>query len=242
MTLKHTKHHDIQNGETTGSIVVEAKGLLKTYQRGAEEIHALDGVDVEIKQGEFVCVLGHSGAGKTTMLNLFGLMDRPTDGTLAVAGYETSNGTGSTLSEDKLDIIRRNNVGFIFQQFYLIPTLSALENAGLPLLWSGKSDVRRAKALLERVGLEKRMYHRPAELSGGEQQRVAVARALINEPKLLLADEPTGNLDTRTRDAIFDLFHELNGEGLAIVLATHDTEIAERVDRVIHLEEGRIKN
>lgn len=240
MTLKHTKDPYMENENSTGSVVVEAKGLLKTYQRGAEEIHALDGVDVEIKQGEFVCVLGHSGAGKTTMLNLFGLMDRSTLGNLMIAGHEISNGSGTILSEDRLDKIRRENVGFIFQQFYLIPTLSALENVSLPLLWSGKSDICRAKALLERVGLEKRMNHRPTELSGGEQQRVAVARALINEPKLLLADEPTGNLDTRTRDAIFDLFHELNKEGLAILLATHDTEIAERVGRIIHLQEGRI--
>ncbi|MBI2843582.1 MAG: ABC transporter ATP-binding protein [Armatimonadetes bacterium] len=221
-------------------VLVKAEGLVKVYRRGAEEIRALDGVNVRVQQGEFVCLLGHSGAGKTTTLNLFGLMDRPSDGELTVAGHAISGADVSFLPEAKLDMIRRENIGFIFQQFYLMPTLSATENVDMPLLWSGKSDVERSRALLERVGLGHRMTHRPAELSGGEQQRVAVARALINEPKLLLADEPTGNLDTRTRDAIFDLFGELNKEGLAIVLATHDTEIARRVDTVIHLQEGRI--
>ena len=235
-------------------MIVQAKGITKVYHRGNEEIRALKGVDVSIAPGEFVCLLGHSGAGKTTMLNLFGLMDRVTAGSLEVAGHLISaNGqtsptrpTGPTdgrpLSEDALDKIRRENVGFIFQQFHLMSTLTATENVEMPLIWSGASKPGRGRQLLERVGLAHRMNHKPSELSGGEQQRVAVARALINDPKLLLADEPTGNLDCKTRDSIFELFRELNKEGLAILLATHDAELAERVDRVIHIEEGRIRN
>ncbi|MBI3944471.1 MAG: ABC transporter ATP-binding protein [Armatimonadetes bacterium] len=222
-----------------GEPVVKAEGLAKVYRRGTEEIRALKGIDVTIGPGEFVCLLGHSGAGKTTTLNLFGLMDRPTEGDLEVVGHAVGEGAGR-VTEDDLDRIRRDNVGFIFQQFYLMPTLSALENVEMPQLWTGKADRTRAKDLLERVGLSHRTTHRPSELSGGEQQRVAVARALINEPKLLLADEPTGNLDTRTRDDIFTLFQELAGEGLAILLATHDVELAERVGRVVRLEEGRV--
>jgi putative ABC transport system ATP-binding protein len=238
-------------------MIVQAIGITKTYRRGNEEIRALKGVDVSLAPGEFVCLLGHSGAGKTTMLNLFGLMDRVTTGSLEVAGHViSSNGhTGPTsptrLTEDALDKIRRENVGFIFQQFYLMSTLTATENVEMPLIWSGASKkgaagasipIRRdrGRQLLERVGLGHRMNHKPSELSGGEQQRVAIARALVNDPKLLLADEPTGNLDTKTRDSIFELFRELNQEGLAIILATHDAELADRVDRVIHIEEGRI--
>lgn len=225
---------------TANDAVVEARGLVKVYSRGSESIRALDGVDMAIRPGEFVCLLGHSGAGKTTSLNLFGLMDRPTEGELTVAGHQVSGDGVKSPSEDQLDKIRRDNIGFIFQQFYLMSTLSATENVNMPLLWSGGTDINKARALLERVGLGHRMTHRPTEMSGGEQQRVAVARALINDPRLLLADEPTGNLDTRTRDDIFGLFRELNREGLAVVLATHDAELAKRVDRVIHLSEGRI--
>ena len=239
-------------------MIVDATGITKTYRRGNEEIRALKGVDVSLAPGEFVCLLGHSGAGKTTMLNLFGLMDRVTEGKLEVAGHQISGHglTGPTcptcptgtknqerrtyLPEDALDKIRRENVGFIFQQFYLMSTLTATENVEMPLIWSGASKPGRGRQLLERVGLGHRMNHKPSELSGGEQQRVAIARALVNDPKLLLADEPTGNLDTKTRDSIFELFRELNEEGLAIILATHDAELAQRVDRVINIEEGRI--
>ena len=228
-------------------MIVSASGITKIYRRGNEDIRALKGVDVSIAPGEFVCLLGHSGAGKTTMLNLFGLMDRATEGSLEVAGHLVSGSspTGQTRptcpSEDSLDKIRRENVGFIFQQFYLMSTLTATENVEMPLIWSGVSKPGRGRQLLDRVGLAHRMNHKPSELSGGEQQRVAIARALVNDPKLLLADEPTGNLDCNTRDSIFGLFRELNKEGLAILLATHDTELAERVDRVIHIEEGRIR-
>lgn len=240
MNTKSAQIADPAQDGVSGAIV-DARRLARVYRRGSESIRALDGVDVRVEPGEFVCVLGHSGAGKTTMLNLFGLMDRPTEGRLAVAGNLVSGEEVHAPSEDWLDTIRRCNIGFIFQQFHLMPTLSAVENVNMPLLWSGRKDTEKAKSLLRRVGLERRMNHRPAELSGGEQQRVAVARALVNDPRLLLADEPTGNLDTRTRDGIFELFRELSGEGLAIVLATHDVELARRVDRVIHLREGRIE-
>lgn len=230
----------IDNGSAPATApLVRAEALTKVYRRGAEEIQALKGIEITIQPGEFVCLLGHSGAGKTTTLNLFGLMDRPTAGRLEVVGHPVGEGAGK-VTEDDLDRIRRENIGVIFQQFYLMATLSALENVEMPQLWTGKADRARAKALLERVGLGHRMTHRPAELSGGEQQRVAVARALINRPKLLLADEPTGNLDTKTRDDIFRLFEELAGEGLAILLATHDVELAGRVSRVIRIDEGRI--
>ncbi len=220
-----------------GGATARAEGLVKVYRRGAEEIRALKGIDLEIEPGEFVCLLGPSGAGKTTTLNLLGLMDRPTGGRLDVAGHVV--GDGARQSESELDRVRRENIGFIFQQFYLMPTLSALENVEMPQLWTGKPDRARARALLERVGLGHRMAHRPGELSGGEQQRVAIARALVNRPKLLLADEPTGNLDTRTRDDILALFRELAGEGLSILLATHDQELVGYADRVVQLDEGR---
>ncbi len=227
-------------GGGSRSGIVSAEGLVRIYRRGAETIQALKGVDVSIAPGEFVCLLGRSGAGKTTMLNLFGLMDRVTEGRLQVAGRLISGEGIRPLGEDALDKVRRENIGFIFQQFYLMSTLTAAENVEMPLLWSGASKPGRARDLLNQVGLSHRMSHKPSELSGGEQQRVAIARALINDPKLLLADEPTGNLDTKTRDAIFDLFQQLNDDGLAILLATHDAELAERVSRVIGIEDGQI--
>jgi len=216
-------------------LAVEAKGLVRVYRRGAEEIRALDGIDLSIGQGEFTGVVGHSGAGKTTMLNLMGLMDRPTKGSLSVLGHDV------TRRGVKLDALRRKNVGFVFQEFYLMPALSALENVLLPTMWGGGGSKDRARKLLEQVGLGKRMTHRPTELSGGEMQRVAVARALINSPKLILADEPTGNLDTKTRDDIFGLLLALNRDsGLTVVVATHDTSLESRFTRVIRLEDGKV--
>jgi putative ABC transport system ATP-binding protein len=215
--------------------IVQAQKLLRRYQRGSETICGLKGIDFGIEEGEFLGVTGRAGAGKTTLLNLIGLMDRPTEGQLKVLGHDvTRRGTN-------LDKLRRENVGFVFQEFYLIHTLSALENAMLPALWSGRDLRSKARALLERVGLGHRMTHRPSELSGGEMQRVAVARALVNSPRLLLADEPTGNLDTRTRDSIFDLLQELNrSEKLTVVVATHDLSLVPRFQRVIGLEEGNV--
>jgi len=214
---------------------VEASGLTRVYRRGAETIRALKGIDLDIQRGEFVGVVGHSGAGKTTLLNLIGLMDRATEGQLKVLGHDTARrGVG-------FDALRRKNIGFVFQEFYLMPTLTALENVLLPSMWGGGSLKVRARELLERVGLGQRMTHKPSELSGGEMQRVAVARALVNSPRLLLADEPTGNLDTVTRDGIFNLLLGLNRDsGLTVVVATHDLSLESRFARVIRLEDGAI--
>lgn len=220
--------------------VAEAENLGKVYRRGAEEIHALRDITITFEPGAFYCILGPSGAGKTTLLNLLGVMDVPTSGTLRVAGSTVAEHNRIRLSEGGRDKLRRENIGFIFTEFFLMPTLSAVENVQLPLLWAEKEDRAYAVELLERVGLGHRLTHRPTEMSGGEMQRVAIARALINQPRLLLADEPTGNVDTKTRDSIFELFRELNADGLTIVLATHDYELATRIDRVIHLHEGRI--
>ena len=221
-----------------GGPAVEASGLTRVYSRGAETIRALKGIDLDVQSGEFIGVVGHSGAGKTTLLNLLGLMDRPTEGRLSVLGRDV------TRRGVRLDALRRENVGFVFQDFYLMPTLTALENVLLPTMWGGGPGRQaRAKELLERVGLKQRMTHRPGELSGGEMQRVAVARALINSPKLLLADEPTGNLDTKTRDDIFFLLVDLNrGSGLTVIVATHDMGLESRFSRVVRLEDGVIKN
>ncbi len=223
-----------------------ANGLVRTYRRGAEEIRALKGIDLDIKCGELVGVIGHSGAGKTTLLNLIGLMDHPTQGRLEVLGNDiTRRGV-------HLDALRRKNIGFVFQEFYLMPTLTATENVLLPSMWGAsgndgrkmKNDERheRARELLDLVGLGHRTTHKPSELSGGEMQRVAVARALVNEPRLLLADEPTGNLDTLTRDGIFNLLLALNRDsGLTVIVATHDLGLESRFTRVVRLEDGVIK-
>ena len=247
---------------------VTARGLTRIYRRGAEEIRALKGINLRIGSGEFVGVVGHSGAGKTTLLNLVGLMDRPTAGSLSVLGNDV------TRRGVRLDALRRQNIGFVFQEFYLMPTLTALENVLLPTMWGKtrndergvmsdefsvgtrtanderetRNDERgagvrdRAAQLLNLVGLGKRMTHKPSELSGGEMQRVAVARALINSPRLLLADEPTGNLDTLTRDGILNLLLALNRDsGLTVIVATHDLSLESRFTRVIRLEDGVVK-
>jgi ABC-type lipoprotein export system ATPase subunit len=238
----------VQNGGTgEAAAVVEAKGLTRVYRRGAEKIQALNGIDLRVGAGEFVGAVGHSGAGKTTLLNLMGLMDRPTSGALSVLGHDvTRRGT-------RLDALRRKNIGFVFQEFYLMPTLTALENVLMPTMWGRANGERRttngerqsardrARELLELVGLKHRMTHRPTELSGGEMQRVAIARSLVNNPRLLLADEPTGNLDTRTRDDIFLLLQSLNrSSGLTVVVATHDQSLEPRFTRVVRLEDGNV--
>jgi ABC-type lipoprotein export system ATPase subunit len=222
----------MQNGDPA----VEAKGLVRTYRRGVEKIQALKGISLDIQCGEFTGVVGHSGAGKTTLLNLIGLMDRATEGGLSVLGHDTARrGVG-------FDALRRKNIGFVFQEFYLMPTLTALENVLLPSMWGGGGSLKaRARELLDRVGLGQRMTHKPSELSGGEMQRVAVARALVNSPRLLLADEPTGNLDTLTRDGIFNLLLALNRDsGLTVVVATHDLSLESRFTRVVRLEDGNV--
>ena len=216
--------------------ILEASGLTKTYRRGREEIHALKEVDFRVEEGEFVSIIGPSGSGKTALLNILGCLDTPTVGRVWLNGIETSN-----LRERELVRIRRDNIGFVFQQFYLIPILSARENIELPLLFSRKEEEKgRIEEILEMVGLGDRGDHLPGQLSGGEMQRVAVGRALINDPKILLADEPTGNLDSGTSNRIFDLFRDLNHQGLTLVIVTHNTDLATEAQKMYTLRDGQI--
>jgi putative ABC transport system ATP-binding protein len=218
-------------------IIIEAHGLKRYYRRGSEVVKALDGVDISIRQGEIVAILGPSGSGKTTLLNLLSGLDAPTEGTLRIAGKSVTG-----LSEEELVEIRRGNLGFVFQQFSLLPTLTVTENVELPLMFlNQRADPQKTAEILKAVGLSDRAAHLPRELSGGQMQRVAIARALIVEPKILVADEPTGNLDRRTGQSIIQLFKRLAAEtGLAILLTTHNAVFGHEADRVITLEDGRI--
>jgi ABC-type lipoprotein export system ATPase subunit len=225
--------------EGTDSIV-EARGVGKIYSRAAERIEALRGVDLIVKRGEMTAITGESGSGKTTLLNLIGCIDRPTSGSLKIAGTSVE-----ALPERSLTDLRRRIVGFVFQEFSLIPSLTILGNVRLPLMFGGDREdadgASRAARLLERVGLGHRSRFRPRELSGGEAQRAAIARALVRRPPLLLADEPTGNLDARNAGAIFDLLHELNQrDHLTILVVTHSADLAARCTRRLRLEDGRL--
>lgn len=218
--------------------LIELEGVTKTYRRGPEEIHAIDGVDLGIASGEFVAVVGPSGSGKTTLLNLIGCIDLPSEGSVVVAGIEAAS-----LRDAELARVRASTFGFVFQQFFLIPTLSAIENIMLPGRFAvvKKHDLeKRAQELLQLVGMSDRAGHLPGELSGGEMQRVAIARALINGPSVLLADEPTGNLDSRNAEEVMALFEQLNGEGLTIVVVTHNDGLAEKSTRMLHLKDGTV--
>ena len=217
--------------------IIEAHGLKRYYRRGAETVKALDGVDVSIRKGEIVAILGPSGSGKTTLINLLSGLDAPTEGTLVIDGKSVAG-----LSEDELVEVRRGALGFVFQNFSLLPTLTVTENIELPLMFLGlQADPERTRRVIDAVGLTDRANHLPRELSGGQMQRVAIARALIIEPKILVADEPTGNLDKATGGSIIALFKKLAKEdGLAILLTTHNTVFGSQADRAITLEDGRI--
>ena len=219
--------------------IVSAIDLSKSYRRGREEVRALNSVSFEIGQGEFVAVTGPSGAGKTTLLNIVGCMDAPTSGRLRIGRKEVQD-----LSERERTRWRGQRIGFVFQNFSLIPTLTVAENVALPALFARRNLPRGQRArvdeLLELVGLEHRRDHRPNELSGGEMQRAAIARALINEPDLLLADEPTGNLDTATGESIINLFKELHRKGLTILVVTHNASMATAAQRQLRLLDGRL--
>jgi putative ABC transport system ATP-binding protein len=217
---------------------ISANKLKKIYSSAFEKIVALKEIDLEIKKGEFVTIMGPSGAGKTTFLNLVGYLDRPTSGRLDILGCNSIE-----LNEGKLSRIRVDKIGFVFEEFFLISSLNALENVQLPLIFARNyKNNNRPSTLLKRVGLDHRLTHFPNELSGGELQRVAVARALVNNPEILLADEPTGNLDTKNAQGLFDLFRELNREeGLTIVVATHNNRLGHSTDRIIHLKDGKIE-
>jgi ABC-type lipoprotein export system ATPase subunit len=216
--------------------IIEATGICKTFRRGREDICALRGVNITIEQGEFVSIIGPSGAGKTALMNILGCLDTPTSGTLMIDGvWVTGKG------EAELVKIRREHIGFVFQQFFLIPTLTVGENVGLPLLFSGRPyEPETIESLLEKVGLSHRAEHLPGQLSGGEMQRVAIARALVNKPRILLADEPTGNLDSVTADGIYRLFEDLHRQGITVIVVTHNRELAQRAGRVITIQDGCI--
>jgi putative ABC transport system ATP-binding protein len=221
------------------NVVVRAVGLTRRYKMGDTFVDALRGVDLSIARGEFVALVGPSGSGKSTVLNLIGGLDRPTSGDVWINGTELGSSDERTLTRH-----RRSSVGFVFQNFNLLPRLTAEENVALPLMFSGvpeKERLARARALLERVGLGPRLAHRPTQLSGGEQQRVAIARALVARPAILLADEPTGNLDTVTGADIMGLLQELNQErALTLLTVTHDPEVAAFADRVVRLRDGQV--
>ncbi|MBM3167211.1 MAG: ABC transporter ATP-binding protein [Chloroflexi bacterium] len=216
--------------------VIVARELAKTYHRGSEEIHALKDVNFSIKEGDFVAIVGPSGSGKTTLLNLLGCLDSPTHGILRLNGVETTG-----LKEKELVKLRRDNIGFVFQQFFLLPTLTVRENIELPLLFTRRNRYgNNSHEILEMVELEARAEHLPNQLSGGEMQRVAIARALINKPKIILADEPTGNLDSATAHKIMELFQGLNKQGLTLIIVTHNVELAKMARKTIHLRDGEI--
>jgi putative ABC transport system ATP-binding protein len=219
--------------------MIEALEVVKVYRRGRSEVRALAGVSLSVPKGEFLSVMGPSGSGKSTLLNLLGALDVPGSGSLRIDGRELSK-----MKDDELSAFRRERLGFVFQFFNLMPTLTALENVMLPGLLSGRAQTelrRRAEVLLETVGLGGRAHHRPDELSGGEMQRVAVARALLMEPAVLLADEPTGNLDSRTGAEVLRMLREATRErGLTVVMVTHDQKAAEVGDRIVRLADGRI--
>ncbi|WP_257299361.1 ABC transporter ATP-binding protein [Haloarchaeobius sp. FL176] len=223
---------------TGGSAAVSLEAVTKTYMVG-EPVHALDGVDLEIPRGSYVAVMGPSGSGKSTLMNVIGCLDTPTEGMVYLDGQEVT-----AMSDRERTRIRGEEVGFVFQTFNLMPRLTAVENVALPLVFRGISvDERRERAaeLLERVGLGDRLDHVPNMLSGGQRQRVAIARALVSDPALILADEPTGNLDTETGENIMTLFEELHAEGNTVVMVTHERPIAEHAERVVHLLDGEIE-
>jgi putative ABC transport system ATP-binding protein len=218
--------------------LIEAKALLKLYRMGDETVRALDGVSFTIPRGDYCAIVGPSGSGKSTLMNILGGLDTPTDGRITIAGNDIG-----AMTDDDLAVFRNQTIGFVFQSFNLLPRLTALENVELPMIYGGvlpKESKDRAAELLQRVGLGERMGHRPTQLSGGQQQRVAIARALAGKPALLLADEPTGALDSNTGIEILALFSQLNKEGATVVLVTHDHDVARATKRTIEMRDGKI--
>jgi len=218
------------------SKIIELTNVSKIYKRGSEDIYAVNDANIDVKKGDFISIVGASGSGKTTLMNIIGCIDNPTKGSVLIKNKDVSG-----MLQKDLTKIRRDTLGFVFQQFFLIPTLTASENVQIPGLFSNNIHRRqRAKELLELVGLSDRIDHRPGELSGGEMQRTAIARALINSPEILLADEPTGNLDSRNAEIVFDTFKKLNKAGLTVIVVTHSKELAQNADRIIMIKDGKI--
>ena len=219
-------------------MTVKLANISKVYKMGDNDVVALNGVDLDIAEGEFVAIMGPSGSGKSTLMNILGCLDTPTTGSYLLDNEEVAN-----LSEDVLAKIRNKKIGFVFQNFNLLSRISALENVALPLVYAGVSKterINRAQELLKMVGLADRQHHMPNELSGGQRQRVAIARALVNNPKIIMADEPTGNLDTKSSAEIMAMFKELYKQGKTIILVTHEPDIAENAKRIITVRDGKI--
>jgi len=217
------------------NIILNAIGITKLYQRGAETVRALNNVDLSIEKGEMVSVVGPSGSGKSTLLNLLGGFDSPTSGRIYLKGLEISR-----MKEKELTMIRRKEIGYVFQQFHLLPTLTVRENVTIPLIFSKKRDNGQVDRILEVVGLSNRANHLPSQISGGEMQRTAIARALIHDPDVLIADEPTGNLDSEMAASIFNLFHSINRQGKTVLIVTHNLELAKGCSRHLHIKDGLI--
>ena len=221
-------------------MIIKTENITKTYQTGTQIVSALNGIDLEVEKGEFISVMGPSGSGKTTLMNIIGCLDTPTNGK-----YFLNKKLVSDLTDDELAVIRNKEIGFVFQSFHLLARNSALDNVMLPLKYAGtdkKDALEMSKNVLEEVGLSDRSTHSPSELSGGQQQRVAIARALVNKPSILFADEPTGNLDSKTGADVMNLFKELNRNGQTIILITHEDSIAKQSNRIITIRDGLIKS
>jgi putative ABC transport system ATP-binding protein len=219
-------------------MLIQTRDLVKLYRMGGSEVHALDGVSVDIDEGEFVAVMGPSGSGKSTFMNVLGCLDRPTSG-----DYLLGNERVSEMAGDQLAVVRNKRIGFVFQQFNLLARTPAVENVALPLVYAGVSSSERknrATTMLKKVGLEERADHHPSQLSGGQQQRVAIARALVTEPLLILADEPTGALDSKTSIEIMALFQALNRQGMTVVLVTHEPDVARFARRILVFRDGKV--
>jgi putative ABC transport system ATP-binding protein len=219
-------------------MIIQTQSLIKTYRLGENQVLALNGIDFQVEEGEIVAIRGSSGSGKSTLMHILGCLDRPDSGIYILAGEDVSK-----LSSNRLAEIRNRNIGFVFQSFNLLPRLNALENVELPLLYAGASEAKdRAKDALKIVGLEARIHHEPAQLSGGELQRASIARAIVTDPDIILADEPTGNLDTKTGEEIMAIFKQLNAHGRTIIIVTHEPVVANHCTRQIHIRDGKIIN
>ena len=220
--------------------VIDIKGIIRNFQLGQETVYVLKGIDLEIKRGDYIAIMGPSGLGKSTLMNLLGCLDTPTDGTYNLNGNDVSK-----MTDDELADIRNKEIGFVFQTFNLLPRTTALDNVALPMVYAGTSKKdrnARAEEVLTDVGLADRMGHKPNQLSGGQRQRVAVGRALVNKPSIILADEPTGNLDSKTSLEIMQLFDDIHGAGNTVILVTHEEEVAAHAHRVIRLRDGVIES